>query len=68
MFQRVMRRPIESLLVLVVLTSCLPATGCGDDKPTQGTQAAPVNPDEAKAQNEAMQKAMQSKMKTAPKK
>lgn len=58
-----------SLFVFFLFGSSLSfLTGCGNSGPTYGTAATPVDEEEAKAQNAAMQVAMKSEMKPSAKK
>lgn len=57
---------LSAIFFLAFTMTLMP--GCGESKPANGTQASPVNDEEAKAQNAAMKDAMKSKMKPSPKK
>lgn len=53
---------------LVLAGGLIACSGCGNDTPPTGTQASPVNPDEAAKQNQAIKDATKAMMKSAPKK
>lgn len=65
---KMMRAEMRISLFFLFASSLSFLPGCGNSGPADGTAATPVNEEEAKAQNAAMQDAMKSKMKPSAKK